>query len=162
MHDHRTKQLERTTKDDGGRDSIAVVVAVDRDALFPLDRSEDPIDRRRHVRQLERIVQVIERRMQKPLCDLRRVNPANREQSSDGRANPQLVHEDFCGVIVAGEALPEIGTSRIFSMPQRKDAETQRMDQESLNQLSRVILTLAIKVHSKLGPGLLESVYEPA
>jgi GxxExxY protein len=33
------------------------------------------------------------------------------------------------------------------------------MDQESLNQLSRVILTLAIKVHSKLGPGLLESVY---
>ena len=33
------------------------------------------------------------------------------------------------------------------------------MDRESLNELSRVIITMAIRVHSKLGPGLLESVY---
>lgn len=42
---------------------------------------------------------------------------------------------------------------------QREDAKTQRPDRDSLNQLSRVIVTKAIQVHSKLGPGLLESVY---
>ena len=44
-------------------------------------------------------------------------------------------------------------------MSQRKDAATQREDRASLDQLSRTIITMAIKVHSKLGPGLLESVY---
>jgi GxxExxY protein len=33
------------------------------------------------------------------------------------------------------------------------------MDRETLDHTSRVIITMAIKVHSKLGPGLLESVY---
>ena len=33
------------------------------------------------------------------------------------------------------------------------------MNREALNQTSRVIITMAIKVHSRLGPGLLESVY---
>jgi GxxExxY protein len=33
------------------------------------------------------------------------------------------------------------------------------MDRESLDRIARIIVTLAIKVHSKLGPGLLESVY---
>ena len=109
MHDHSAKQLERTTKDDGGRDPIAIVVAMDRDALFPLDRRENPIHRRRHVRELERIVQMIERRMQKPLRELRRINPANRQQARDGRADPQLAREHLSGVIVAGQALPENG-----------------------------------------------------
>ena len=44
-------------------------------------------------------------------------------------------------------------------MSQRKDAETQSMDRASIDRTSRVIITMAIKVHSKLGPGLLESVY---
>jgi GxxExxY protein len=33
------------------------------------------------------------------------------------------------------------------------------MDRESLDRITRIIITLAIKVHSRLGPGLLESVY---
>jgi GxxExxY protein len=33
------------------------------------------------------------------------------------------------------------------------------MDRNSLNDTTRIIIKLAIKVHSKLGPGLLESVY---
>ena len=33
------------------------------------------------------------------------------------------------------------------------------MDREALDQTSRVITTMAIKVHSKLGPGFLESIY---
>src|SRR5688572_22382768 len=44
-------------------------------------------------------------------------------------------------------------------MSQREDAKTQRPDRDSLNEVSRVIVTKAIQVHSKLGPGLLESVY---
>ena len=33
------------------------------------------------------------------------------------------------------------------------------MNRESIDGITRVIITMAIKVHSKLGPGLLESVY---
>lgn len=34
------------------------------------------------------------------------------------------------------------------------------MDQDQLNETSRIIIEAAIDVHSKLGPGLLESVYQ--
>ena len=44
-------------------------------------------------------------------------------------------------------------------MSQRKDAKSQRLDRDSLDKLSRIIITKGIQVHSKLGPGLLESVY---
>ena len=33
------------------------------------------------------------------------------------------------------------------------------MDREALDEITRTIITSAIKVHSKIGPGLLESVY---
>ena len=44
-------------------------------------------------------------------------------------------------------------------MSQRKDAKTQRLDREALDRISKIIVTKAILVHTKLGPGLLESVY---
>lgn len=44
---------------------------------------------------------------------------------------------------------------------QRQDAKAPRLDRIALNKLSRIIITKAIVVHSKLGPGLLESVYRP-
>ena len=87
------KQLERATKNDGRGDAIAIVVAMDRDALFPLDRRENPLHRRRHIGELERIVQMIERRMEKPLRQLRRIDPANRQQASNGRTDPQLARQ---------------------------------------------------------------------
>jgi GxxExxY protein len=41
----------------------------------------------------------------------------------------------------------------------RNDAMTLRTEKESLNETARIILDKAIVVHSRLGPGLLESVY---
>jgi GxxExxY protein len=44
-------------------------------------------------------------------------------------------------------------------MPHRKDAETQNPTQDALNEITSAIIERGITVHSKLGPGLLESVY---
>ena len=44
-------------------------------------------------------------------------------------------------------------------MSHRNDATAQRTDGNSLDDTARIILDKAIVVHSRLGPGLLESVY---
>ncbi|HET9469336.1 MAG TPA: GxxExxY protein [Vicinamibacterales bacterium] len=47
-----------------------------------------------------------------------------------------------------------------MSLSHRDDATTQRAtERDALNETARIILDKAIVVHSKLGPGLLESVY---
>lgn len=45
------------------------------------------------------------------------------------------------------------------SMSHRRDAATQRRERETLNKTATIILDKAIVVHTRLGPGLLESVY---
>jgi len=44
-------------------------------------------------------------------------------------------------------------------MSHREDAGTQSTEREFLNKTTSLIIDKAIVVHSKLGPGLLESVY---
>lgn len=44
-------------------------------------------------------------------------------------------------------------------MSHRRDATTQRAERDCLDATARIILDKAIVVHSRLGPGLLESVY---
>jgi GxxExxY protein len=44
-------------------------------------------------------------------------------------------------------------------MSHRHDATTQHTERDSLNHTAKIILDKAIVVHSRLGPGLLESVY---
>ena len=44
-------------------------------------------------------------------------------------------------------------------MSHREDAKTQSTDREFLNKTAKLIIDKAIVVHSKLGPGLLESIY---
>ena len=46
-----------------------------------------------------------------------------------------------------------------MSMNHRKGAGTQSTNQEFLNKTTSLIIDKAIVVHSRLGPGLLESVY---
>ena len=46
-----------------------------------------------------------------------------------------------------------------MSMSHRNDAAAQRTERDSLNDTARIILDKALIVHSRLGPGLLESVY---
>ena len=82
VDDVGAEQLERAAKNDGRRDAVAVVVAMNGDALFPLDRRENPIDRRRHVREPERIVQMIERRA----AEIAARSPARRFRESPAAA----------------------------------------------------------------------------
>ena len=107
VNDVGAEQLQRAAKNDRRRDAVAIVIAVNRDAFLPLDRGENPLDRRRHVRELERIVQMIERRPQEPLRALQIVDPANREQPRDRRADLQLARKHRRGLVIAGETFPK-------------------------------------------------------
>ncbi len=44
-------------------------------------------------------------------------------------------------------------------MSHREDATAQSMERDALNHTAKLILDKAVVVHSRLGPGLLESVY---
>lgn len=106
VHDARAEDLERAPKNDGGRDAIAIVIAVNGDPFSSLDCRENALDRRRHVREHERIVQMIERRPEKSLRALQIIDPANRQQPRDRRTDLQLVREDCSGLVVASETFP--------------------------------------------------------
>ena len=60
VDDVGAEQLQRAAKNDGRRNAVAVVVAMDGDALLPFDRGKDPFDGGRHIRQPEWIVQMVE------------------------------------------------------------------------------------------------------
>ena len=107
----RTDQLECAPENDRRRDAVAVVVAVDGDTLLLVDRAEYPIHRRRHVGEGEGVVQMIERRMEKALRGVGRVDAPDREQPGNRRADAHLAREHFGSLLVAGHPFPQVRTS---------------------------------------------------
>ena len=122
VHDVAAEQLERAAQDDGGRDAVDVVVAVDGDALLARDGGQDAIDRDLHVGQRHRVVQVLERGVEEPRRALGIVEPALAQQArhdgrdADGRSQPRR------RALVAALRLPARGNgahpSSTKSMPE--------------------------------------------
>ena len=120
---------------------------------------ENPLDRRRHVRELERIVQMIERGPQEPLRALQIVDPANGEQPCNRRADFQLPRKHRRGLVIASETFPKERNRHHFICLTAKTQGRRAQIRKFLNNTTSLIIDKAIVVHSKLGPGLLESVY---
>ena len=95
------EQLEGAAQDDGRGHAVHVVVAVDRNPLLARDGAHDPIDRHAHVGQPHRIVQMIERRVQKAARQFRVAEPALTKQPGDGRLDGERRRQPPGGFLVA-------------------------------------------------------------
>jgi hypothetical protein len=91
VHDLGADQLERPPQDHRRRDAVDVVIAMDRDPLFPCDRAQDAIDGWPHVGQPHRIVQVLQPRIQKSRGHLGVAETALTEETGDERRQLQRV-----------------------------------------------------------------------
>ena len=85
VDDLAAEELQRPAQDDRRGDAIHVVVAVDGDPLLAREGLLDPGDRGRHVGEPERVVQVIERRVEEARGILRISQAAQAQQARHGR-----------------------------------------------------------------------------
>ena len=69
--------------------------------------AEDALDGGRHVRQLKRIVQVVERRRQEPPGAIELAESPDAQQPGGDRRDPQLARDDVRLRVVAGDRLPD-------------------------------------------------------
>jgi hypothetical protein len=60
VDDVGAQELQCAAQDDGRSHPIHVVIAMDGNAFMALDGSQDSLHRRRHVGQLERVVEIVE------------------------------------------------------------------------------------------------------
>src|SRR5262249_40612338 len=107
VDDVGAEQFERPAKDDRRRDSINVVVTMDRDALTSRDRTEDPIHGDRHVGQRESIQQIIQRGVEKTASAIEFRDAANAQKSSGDRSHSQLLNQRVRLCVVALKRLPQ-------------------------------------------------------
>src|SRR5688572_4909504 len=77
-------------------------------------------------------------------------------------AVPGKTHSSFClsSVRLCAPLCSNSPFGLRRSLPQESRKVEQRRAEDALRELSRTIIGCAIKVHTALGPGLLESVYE--
>ena len=80
---------------------------MDGDPLSPVDGTQQPVDRQREIRKLEGVVQVVERRMEKPFRLFGGRDPPKHQQARDNRVEPQGGHQGSCLRLVDGEVFPD-------------------------------------------------------
>ena len=107
MDDVPAEPLQGAAQDDRGRDAVDVVVAVDRDALAPLDRREQAIDRGPHVGEQERVVELIERGVQEPARGFGVGLSAEHEQPGHDRFDAEGRRQSFRRGLVGRLVLPD-------------------------------------------------------
>ena len=107
MHDVPAEQLERAAQDHGRGDAVDVVVAVNRDPLVMCERPLDSQNRPLHVRQLEWIVQMFQRRVEEPRGAIGVGKPAQTQQPRDDRMYAKRGRQRRGLVIVARQVVPE-------------------------------------------------------
>ena len=107
VHDRSAEHFERPSEDHRRRDAVDVVVTVDRDALAARERQLEPRDRTFHVPQAERIVQMIQRRIEEALRRGGVVQPAEAEQTRDGRMQAERCRQRGRLFFIAWQMLPD-------------------------------------------------------
>ena len=113
------EHLERPPQDDGRGDAVDVVVAVDRNPLAVRERPLEPRHGAVHVRQQKRVVEVVERRVEKAIGHGRLAKPAQAEQAGDGRVDVQRDGERRGFVFVTRQVLPQARLHRSHAPPAR-------------------------------------------
>ena len=101
MHDVAAEHLERAAKNHGGCNAIDVVVAMNGDALAPSQCLLQPFDGSIHVGEPERVVQVIERRMEKTRGLVDVAQAAQTQQPGDDRVDPECAGERGRLIVIA-------------------------------------------------------------
>jgi hypothetical protein len=107
MHHVPAEQLERAAQDHGRSDPVDVVVTVNRDPLVLRQRLLDTQDRALHVGQLERIVQMFQRRVEEPRGAIHVGKPAQAQQPRDDRLHAECSSQRRGLVIVARQVVPQ-------------------------------------------------------
>jgi hypothetical protein len=109
VHDLTAQQLQRAPQNHRRGNAVHVVVAVDRDALVLRDRALEALDCAPHVRELERVVEVLDRRVQKTPGTVGVSQPPKAQQPRDDRVHAQRRRERGGLLVVAREVIPEQG-----------------------------------------------------
>ena len=102
VHDLGAHQFQRPAQDDRRGDAVDVVVAVDRDPLVPRDGGENPIDRRPHVGEPHRIVQMLQPRVEESRSEIGIAEAALTEETCDERRQLQRLRQRAGRGVVAG------------------------------------------------------------
>ena len=107
MHDVPAKQLQGAAQYDRGRDAVYVVVTMDGDPLFRSDGIADPVDGRRHPREPERIVQIVQPRREESPRVVRCAKAANAQQAGRDSRHAELLREHHRRCVIARNRLPD-------------------------------------------------------
>ena len=79
MHDVSAEQLQHSPEDHRRCHAVDIVVAVHGDTFLAVNGAQQPVDRQREIRELEGVVQVVERGLEEALRIVGRRDPSERQ-----------------------------------------------------------------------------------